>query len=548
MADILELYKMLMVEKPHLKKWHDNYESFFKQTSKLKEDLKELSAKNDKEFLKKLIFEKSNDIASRGSSTISNDHFDKLINNSAFMAALNKYILNQNSDTYVAMGTAWYKAINKNNPVIVNRIAAAFNIDLSTTIDASKFNDVYEWLVEYEFIKKDNNATNWFTKNIDLITQLRDSTPKDDKSQDSNLYDDFYINIFVWVLYEYINYPFSLKKQVIRYGAPGTGKTYSAKENIKNLIFNWTSEISINIGDDKASLTDEYNFQNNVELIQFHPSFSYEDFIEGLRPSLNKGESQLVLTNGVFKDFCMKAGKWEIDLYNVDSELDFNKVKLEEIVQYEEKLKSPHWSYIHRISDKKMPLSKAVPPYFFIIDEINRAELSRVFGELMYCLEYRGVKEAVKTQYANLNTEYTGMFRSADTYKFFIPENLFMLGTMNTIDRSVESFDFALRRRFQWEEVTPKYDVIDGLYADNIKNSLRNLNKLISNEVLLGPEYQIGQAYVMGIDDSRKMPEKAYKEFLWENCIKSLLHEYLRGTGKEQELLDNSKNEFMGNK
>ncbi|MFH4238343.1 AAA family ATPase, partial [Acinetobacter baumannii] len=86
-----------------------------------------------------------------------------------------------------------------------------------------------------------------------------------------------------------------------------------------------------------------------------------------------------------------------------------------------------------------------IPPFFFIIDEINRAELSRVFGELMYCLEYRGVKGSVKTQYANLNTKKTGILELGQTYQFFIPTNIYLIGTMNTIDRSVESFDFALR-------------------------------------------------------------------------------------------------------
>ena len=125
-----------------------------------------------------------------------------------------------------------------------------------------------------------------------------------------------------------------------------------------------------------------------------------------------------------------------------------------------------HWAFLKSV-DGDLPLREALPPYYFIIDEINRAELSRVFGELMFCIENRGPAGAVSTQYAGLNDKETGMvnFGSADEgdkadWRFFVPSNVHIVGTMNVIDRSVESFDFALRRRFVWERDDPDPSVI----------------------------------------------------------------------------------------
>ncbi|WP_236262354.1 AAA family ATPase [Proteus mirabilis] len=186
---------------------------------------------------------------------------------------------------------------------------------------------------------------------------------------------------------------------------------------------------------------------------------------------------------------------------------------------------------------------QAVPPFFFIIDEVNRAELSRVFGELMYCLEYRGTRGCVKTQYANLNNEHTGMLKDAKGYLFFIPTNIYLIGTMNTIDRSVESFDFALRRRFRWEEVVPDMALLKYHLNQFCKawlplvDNLERLNELIAKEPLLGNDYQIGHAYLMDLKYATSLTVSEVRERVWDDCIRPLLQEYLRGTGKETELI-----------
>ena len=264
--------------------------------------------------------------------------------------------------------------------------------------------------------------------------------------------------------------------------------------------------------------------------------------MEGLRPILDhNGEAQLTLQNGVFKEFCRRAGKWEIDVYNLGVDMRWEEITIGDLVQYKDKLTAPHWEHILKFQDSSEHVAEAVPPFFFIIDEINRAELSRVFGELMYCLEYRGVKGCIKTQYANLNDSETGMFGDEDEgYKFFIPSNVYLIGTMNTIDRSVESFDLALRRRFRWEEITPDCELLKYHLNEHHKewvelaDNLKNLNEQIANQALLGADYQIGHAYLMNLKYPTSLSISEVRKQIWDDHIYPLLQEYLRGTGRDK--------------
>lgn len=189
---------------------------------------------------------------------------------------------------------------------------------------------------------------------------------------------------------------------------------------------------------------------------------------------------------------------------------------------------------------------KAIPSTFvFIIDEINRGEISKIFGELFYSIDagYRGKKGKVSTQYQNLVPKDDGFYDG-----FYIPENVYIIGTMNDIDRSVESMDFAMRRRFAWKEITveSRQSMLDIDEAwngnkpaqgviDEIKIRMNNLNDCIvdkygdeslsqKDKIGLTKAYQIGASYFLKYGMYGNFDE------LWDNHLEGLLYEYLRGT------------------
>lgn len=344
--------------------------------------------------------------------------------------------------------------------------------------------------------------------------------------------------IFFWEIDTMLMNNLNLKKALIYYGAPGTGKTYKAKRVAKSFI----DQHRIKLGQHGSN---EYQ----IKTVQFHPSYSYEDFMEGIRPSADKS---LMLFNGTFKAFCKAVGQKEALLYKDDAfrnnpsfkELNYN-FSLIRVADLE-----PHQRKILGIENdlpEDITIEEVIEPAFFIVDEINRAELSRVFGELMYSLEYRGYTGKIKTQYSYLNKEEkadsTYFWENSEDW-FFIPQNVYLIGTMNNIDRSVDSFDFALRRRFSWQEIQPDFNVVRNILTSSWKNDLagafEKLNKKIAKEELLGKDYRIGHAYALAIlpIENRFETLNEVKKFVWNDFIKPLLEEYLRGLGNEQKSRD----------
>jgi 5-methylcytosine-specific restriction protein B len=335
---------------------------------------------------------------------------------------------------------------------------------------------------------------------------------------------------------------------VIRYGAPGTGKTFTAKRDTSLLFEIWKKKYGF------ATLSPTP--ADCSEIVQFHPSYGYEDFMEGLRPVLGDNDKpQLTLQNGHFKEFCRRAGRWEVDVHAIpnagpDLAGKWETLTLGELRPYfSDHLRDESWREIQQRADSER-IAEIVPPFFFIIDEINRAELSRVLGELMLCLEYRGAGNSISTQYAALNNERTGMLKTSTGYRFFIPHNVYVIGTMNTIDRSVESFDLALRRRFRWEQVTPDIAALRYHLKGKDKESgrasrdwakladnLEQLNERIRREELLGADYEIGHAYLMNLRYAPTLTRTEVRENLWDDSIRPLLEEYLRGSGRSATLI-----------
>ncbi|MBO4541721.1 MAG: AAA family ATPase [Bacteroidales bacterium] len=167
---------------------------------------------------------------------------------------------------------------------------------------------------------------------------------------------------------------------------------------------------------------------------------------------------------------------------------------------------------------------KTTKPFVFIIDEINRGEISKIFGELFFAIDpgYRGEKGKVKTQYQNLIDDDDEFYDG-----FYVPENVYIIGTMNDIDRSVESMDFAFRRRFAFKEIKADDRIVmlnDLPQKDKAVRRMQNLNKSIEKIEGLSSSYHIGPAYFLKLKNCNEDFQQ-----LWDNHLEGLLREYLRG-------------------
>lgn len=510
----------------------------------------------------------------------------------------------------------------------INRMLSTFFPDLFITIPAlDKLNEFVDILQNEYGVEKVTKADNWI----------------DNSYQVKKLFDEVFHNdemtISAWRFYDYLrqntnsipnsnpnilsdgmNNTKELVKllrnnyNLILTGAPGTGKTYLAKEIAKEMGAKW-------------------------KLVQFHPSYDYTDFVEGLRPIKKGEELGFERKDGVFKAFCKEAinsvksekadseefdptfeqaynillsearslnvikgcnvGKFQIasgkiesitpqgDIITFIGHHPVNKNSLYKLYKFYGDLSNMNFRkkmipYTYHINSKNLPYfltsvsrifniitenniyssndivnNEAIvedDKFVFIIDEINRGEVSKIFGELFYSIDsgYRGEEGKVDTQYQNLVPE-DDVFSEG----FYIPKNVYIIGTMNDIDRSVESMDFAMRRRFAWKEITAKsrQSMLDsdkvwgtnGKPSQDIINEIKvrmdNLNAAIidqygeealsnKDKVGLSKAYQIGAAYFLKY--------ALYNNFddLWTNHLEGLLYEYLRGKTNIEEKID----------
>ena len=285
-------------------------------------------------------------------------------------------------------------------------------------------------------------------------------------------------------------------KNIIYYGAPGTGKTKFVKDCLDILDPNHT----------------------RTEWVQFHSGFEYEDFIDGIKPNgIQNGNLNLALTNGIFKEFCLKAAQNEKE------------------------------------------------NFFFIVDEINRADIAAVFGETLSLLEenYRGKSSAIKIKNSALMEDIIVSDASKKSLcidygnlqtKFYIPANIYFIGMMNDVDKSIDCFDLALRRRFAWVLMECDYEVVENATDKAYKTKCESLNNYITKEeyrlkgskktdgLNLGRAYEIGHSYFL-------KKETMSEQQIWDRHIEPILREYIRtqfGDRDAEDKLNIAREIFVG--
>ena len=654
------------VKKEIIKTWQEIYDEslknkntnnkYFETINIIRENVGNVHWTDD--CIYRVLKSSKNGISSVNRGQLTNEHYELVKENWNFYEGVFNKIYNEKNITQELFDNIRNKTqslTGRNYSLIINRAICSLLPGIITTAPSIDF--FYERLnlIKDVFPEIPEITGNWLNDNLTFVSYCKEQV---------NFQEEHHASGFIFDLFDYcknltsqgesqmqnpqeklINETKTLlenTKNLILTGAPGTGKTFLAKQIAKEM------------GCEK----DEIGF------VQFHPSYDYTDFVEGLRPIQNDGNNQIGFErkDGVFKEFCKQAllsntitensllsglnknpTVWKVslqgtgdnpvrkdclennyirigwheygDVDNFDEFENFDKggkfilrnyqseMKIGDIVlscysakeidaigivsgDYEyrkegndyPRYRKVNWlvknikenivemnggktftlSTIYKASislqDIKGILEKYIipenkkvthqtqKPFVFIIDEINRGEVSKIFGELFYCIDpgYRGEKGRISTQYQNLVT--SGEFQKG----FFIPENVYIIGTMNDIDRSVESMDFAFRRRFAWKEITAddtQY-MLDEVEKDGetfglpdeiaveAKKRMNRLNNKISELPDFNSAYHIGASYFLKLNQL-----DGNFQSLWDYHLKGILEEYLRGNPEKDKYM-----------
>lgn len=481
-----------------------------------------------------------------------------------------------------------------------NRLIASLQPGLlCTVVQEEHLWRLYRCLLECGCNLPEYTGGNWFKNSYAVLQLFKEQMP------DKGIYDIITLPWQTKVYFDENNDMAQTEKEtmekyikllkenhnVIFNGAPGTGKTYLAKRIAAQMIYEG------NVSDD---FEEDTFFKHHCAFVQFHPSYDYTDFVEGLRPKVSddgdNGTLGFERKDGVFKAFCadaikkrsvqkaweqfdeawgllldkvrnalagdslIKIGNWEYGLSSRDSlkytsqtapsGYSFTITRQNVYDAYRGKMARPSGAFQKDMNDivdfmkTEFRLGDYIEdagndrdnkPFVFIIDEINRGELSKIFGELFFSIEqgYRGIKGRVRTQYQNMITDDDDPFKEG----FYVPENVYIIGTMNDIDRSVESMDFAMRRRFAFYEITAEESACNMKLGTDAKERMKLLNDAISSIEGMDSSYHVGAAYFKDCADH---------DVLWKIKLKGLLKEYLRGMADAEEKLKMLQNVYYG--
>lgn len=577
--------------------WYRGYKKIVEEVEKYRGKIKSgymLSADDDVGFFEKIFIVKANGIASKGNSTLFSKAYEGLIENKDFLNIFQNSILDPSLENYNIFIKFMAQFIDDcklkypdntvaNRPLIYNRFFAACTTNVSVAPNQTEqFPEIVDYLNNKGLIEIPNNfkERNWYEQNIYVVAQVREAL---EEFIEDGFADEYWINIFIQKIHNHSlntkreynsedlnmqnvknNYPLNQ----ILFGPAGTGKTYHTVNHALAIIENKTlNELEVEETEDNSgrfelkSRFDEYCNNGKIQFVTFHQSFSYEDFVEGIRAETVDGNLTYQIQSGIFKalarsanivgaefkkdHFIESANEYCIDVrkpngnivtfstklveFLLDNVRD-KKITLEDInsknvvnILGENSLLEPFIvngynnllaslvSFMIQIPSQK---SLNTEPVVLIIDEINRGNISRIFGELITLIE-----ESKRQG----NAEELSTILPYSKESFSVPNNLYIIGTMNSSDRSLTGLDLALRRRFTFIEMAPNPSLLSDVKVEGIEidRLLDVLNQRI--EILLDRDHCIGHAYFMPLKDK---PELSVLKDIFLQKIIPLLQEY----------------------